>query len=321
MVKVSIIVPVYNVEKYLQTCLESLVNQTLKDIEIIIVNDGSPDNSQNIIDSYCKKYPKIIKSYKIENSGQGEARNFGISKANGKYIMYVDSDDYISNDMAEILYNEAVKTRSDVVFCGNYVVDEDYKIIKEEPAYSFLNREDVFLNAFFGKMAVWNKIYKKNLIIDNNIKFRSKKWYEDLDFTCKIIMNAKKMSVVDKPLYYYVLRKGSTMNNDNVKRNLEILDAFDNIMKYKKDYHNETEFLAIQHIYIASVVRVINAKAKCKKEVIKTLKGYVETNFPSFKNNKYLYSLDRNKKIIYNLVMAKQYWLIKLLFKLKSKIA
>ena len=109
MVKVSIIVPVYNVEKYIKKCLDSLVNQTLKDIEIIVVNDGSPDNSQKIIDKYVKEYPTKVKSYITENGGQGSARNFGIYKATGEYILYVDSDDYIELNMAELLYKEAKK--------------------------------------------------------------------------------------------------------------------------------------------------------------------------------------------------------------------
>ena len=107
MKQVSIIVPVYNVEKYLRKCLDSLVNQTLKDIEIIVVNDGSPDNSQDIINEYVKKYPKIIKSFIVKNGGQGSARNFAIKEAKGEYILYVDSDDYIDLDMAETLYNAA----------------------------------------------------------------------------------------------------------------------------------------------------------------------------------------------------------------------
>ena len=107
MVKVSVIVPVYNVEKYLTQCLDSLVNQTLKDIEIIIVNDESPDNSQAIIDKYAKRYPKIIKAYKKKNGGLSDARNYGIERATGDYIGFVDSDDFVELDMYEDLYKAA----------------------------------------------------------------------------------------------------------------------------------------------------------------------------------------------------------------------
>ena len=102
--KLSIIVPVYGVEKYIDKCLDSLVKQSLKEIEIIVVNDGTKDNSQKIIDKYVKKYPEKIKSYIKENGGQGSARNYGLEKANGEYIGYVDSDDFIEKDMYKKLY-------------------------------------------------------------------------------------------------------------------------------------------------------------------------------------------------------------------------
>ena len=105
MYKVSVIVPVYNVEKYIKKCLDSLVNQTLEDIEIVVINDGSPDNSQKIIDKYVKKYPDKVKSYIKQNGGLGSARNYGIEKAMGKYLCFVDSDDYINLDALEKLYN------------------------------------------------------------------------------------------------------------------------------------------------------------------------------------------------------------------------
>lgn len=314
MVKVSIIIPVYNVEKYLPKCLDSLVNQTLKDIEIILVNDGSPDDSQKIIDDYAKKYPKIIKSYIKENGGQGSARNYGLKKATGEYIGYVDSDDYVELDMYEKLYNKAKKENLDIAICGNYVVyeDSDKKVVEDTVHVTNDNVE----NAYFGKMAVWNKIYKRNIV--DKISFRSKVWYEDLDFSVKVLSKAKKIGYVDEPLYDYLLREGSTMNNDNVKRNLEILEAFDEI----KDCDNRDliEFLAISHIYIAAIVRVINAKATGKKDIICMLREYVLKEFPGFQHNKYLKFLDRNKKIIYNLITAKQYWLVRFIFSVKAKL-
>ena len=151
MKKVSVIVPVYNVEKYIDKCLNTLVNQTLKDIEIIIVNDGSPDNSQEIIDKYQKKYPKKIKSYIKENGGQGSARNFGLEKATGEYIGYVDSDDFIELDMYEKLYNKAKKHDLDISICGNYCLTESGEKTEESDRRLF---NDEKKNAFFGKMAI-----------------------------------------------------------------------------------------------------------------------------------------------------------------------
>ena len=126
MYKVSIVVPVYNVEKYLNRCLNSLVNQDYKNIEIIIVNDGSPDNSQMIIDKYKKEYSNVIKAFKKKNEGLSEARNFGLKKATGDYIAFIDSDDYVETNMISEMIKCASKNNSDIVVCD--IFDEYEKI-------------------------------------------------------------------------------------------------------------------------------------------------------------------------------------------------
>lgn len=324
MKKVSIIVPVYNVEKYIRKCLDSLVNQTLNDIEVIVVNDGSPDNSQSIIDEYVKKYPKIVKSYIKENGGQGSARNYGLERATGEYIGYVDSDDYVSLDMYETLYNKAKNDDADIVVCSHTVVYEANGNKIEEKLFN--GTDDNRLNALFNNAGVCNKIYRKDIL--KKFNFRTKVWYEDIDFVSIILLLAKKISFVDSGLYYYLLRQGSTMNNSNIERNLEILDAFNNLIKYLHDYDlydsyfDEITFLAVQHIYIAASVRVINTKNvsnKKKKEIINTLMQYMNNNFSKYNQNKYLYLLDKNKKIIYNLLRVKMYFLIKMIFDIKRR--
>lgn len=317
MKKVSVIIPVYNVENYLRKCLNSLVNQTLKDIEIIVVNDGTLDNSQEIIDEYVKKYPKKVVSIIQENGGQGAARNTGLLHAKGEYIGYVDSDDYVEENMYEELYKKAKEEDSDIVICGNNVVKENYE---------FLSKEDVDKEFLLGKMAVWNKIYKKNIIVDNKIQFRSKVWYEDLDFTMKVYFSSKKISYVDKPLYNYLLREGSTMNNNNIKRNLELIEAFDSLIDYCKDkkiYNkakDEIEFLCIYHMYIFAITRVLNTNNKYKDKIaiINKFKDYINSNFPNFKQNKYLYLLSKRRKLIYNLINLKFYCIIIGLFRIKN---
>ena len=317
MKKVSVIIPVYNVENYLRKCLNSLVNQTLKDIEIIVVNDGTLDNSQEIIDEYVKKYPKKVVSIIQENGGQGAARNTGLLHAKGEYIGYVDSDDYVEENMYEELYKKAKEEDSDIVICGNNVVKENYEC---------LSKEDVDKEFLLGKMAVWNKIYKKNIIVDNKIQFRSKVWYEDLDFTMKVYFSSKKISYVDKPLYNYLLREGSTMNNNNIKRNLELIEAFDSLIDYCKDkkiynkVKDEIEFLCIYHMYIFAITRVLNTNNnyKAKIAIINKFRDYINSNFPNFKQNKYLYLLPKRRKLIYNLINSKFYCIIMGIFKIKN---
>lgn len=321
--KLSIIVPVYGVEKYIDKCLDSLVKQSLKEIEIIVVNDGTKDNSQKIIDKYVKKYPEKIKSYIKENGGQGSARNYGLEKANGEYIGYVDSDDFVEKDMYKKLYNKAKENNYDIVVCGNYNVSEDYQ---NKNIDAFINNYNTDLeNIFFGKMAVWNKIYKRDILIKNKLEFKEKVWYEDLAFTLKAIMNSNTFAFIDEPLYYYLIREGSTMNNSNVKRNLEILEAFDDILSYikhnkKEEYFDKVEFLAIDHIYISAIVRILKANAdnKIKKETVNELICYMNKNFPNYKNNKYINTLSRNRKIIYKLINLKMYNLVNLIFKIKK---
>lgn len=330
MKKISVIVPVYNVEKYLGKCLGTLANQTLEDIEIIVVNDGTKDNSQKIIDKYCKKYPKIFKCVVKENGGQGSARNLGLALATGEYIAYVDSDDYVEKNMFELLYETAIKNDSDIVICGNHVVNEKYEIIKDE---IYKNEKLIFSvdsspNVLFDKMAVWNKIYKTDFLKGLKLEFRSKKWYEDFDFSVIALINAKKISVVEEPLYYYVLRNGSTMINSNIDRNIEITEAFDNILQYAKKndlfnkYFYEFEFLAITHIYIYSIVRISISKASYKKKIvnIKKIKKYVKLNFNNFKKNLYIKTqLSLSRRIVYYLINYNLYSIIYILFKFKNR--
>lgn len=321
--KVSIIVPVYGVEKYIDKCLNSLVKQSLKEIEVIVVNDGTKDNSQKIVDKYVKKYPDKIKSYIKENGGQGSARNYGLKKASGEYIGYVDSDDFVEKDMYKKLYNKAKENNYDIVVCGNYNVSEDYQ---NKNIDAFINNYNTDLeNIFFGKMAVWNKIYKRDILIKNKLEFKEKVWYEDLAFTLKAIMNSNTFAFIDEPLYDYLIREGSTMNNSNVQRNLEILDAFNDILSYiqhnkKEEYFSKIEFLAIDHIYISAIVRVLKAEAddKVKRETINKLIDYMNKKFPNYKNNKYINTLSKNRKIIYKLINMKMYGLINLIFKVKK---
>ena len=322
--KVSVIVPVYNVEKYLKKCLDSLVNQTLNDIEIIIVNDGSPDNSKKIIKEYKKKYPSIIKVLDQTNQGLSDARNNALSLTTSKYIMYVDSDDYVATDMVEKMYNKIVKDNADVVICGNNVVDENYNLILSTyPSNN--NYSNDIEKIIFGNMCAWNKIYKKSLLVNNNLKFRSKVWYEDLDYSYKVFAKAEKTTFLEENLYNYLLRSNSIMNSQKANRNLEILQALNEIIKYsksnkiyKKNY-SIMEYLCIFHVYISAITRVINMNVdkKLKLDLINKFIKYTKSNFPNYKKNKYIKKMSINKKIIFRLINLKQYWIIKIIFKIK----
>ena len=159
MVKVSIIVPIYKVEKYLKRCLESLVSQTFQEIEIICVNDGSPDQSQKIVDEYVEKYPHLVKGYLKENGGLSDARNYGLNLASGDYVAFIDSDDWVEPEMIEKMYRAAREQEADLVIC-DFVMDWETKE-KESLYISGIRQEstDFMRNVLLSGPSAWNKLY------------------------------------------------------------------------------------------------------------------------------------------------------------------
>ena len=223
MLKISVIIPVYNVENYLGACLDSVHNQTLTDIEIICINDGSTDNSLNILNEYSKKDSRIRIITK-ENGGQATARNLGIKLAKGEYIAFVDSDDLIEPDMLEKLYTKAKDNNLDLAMCKIATYDNHTKEIKDNVWYYMLGvfrdfEKDIFTHKdtkeFTCNIAVtpYNKIYKNSLLKDNDILFPEGLIFEDEKFFFDVYLRAKRVSIVDEFLYYYrVNRKGSTVD-------------------------------------------------------------------------------------------------------------
>ncbi len=322
--KVSVIVPIYNVEKYLEGAIESIVNQTFKDIEIILVNDGSTDNSQEIIKKYAKKDKRIIVINK-DNGGLGSARNKGLEKASGDFIAFIDSDDWIQTDMIEKMYNKAMEEQLDVVICSYKSIYTNSNEIFEIPSNIINDTIEGKNSRIFNIFSACCKLYKKEFLIKNKFQFvEEKRWYEDLPFSVKVLSTTSKIGIINEPLYNYLIRENSIMNNSNIKKNLDILLAFDDVISYlenKKKYqlfNSEVEYLAIDNILISGISRIVRSKAdlKLKKEVINAFWDYMKKNFPNYKNNSYLNYLSSNRKIIYKLVNLKQYWLINLIFKI-----
>ncbi len=221
-IKVSVIIPIYNVEKYLRECLDSVVNQTLKDIEIICVNDGSTDNSLEILKEYKQK-DKRIKLISQKNYGAGVARNTGLNIANGEYLAFIDGDDFYENDFCRQMYDKAVDTNSDVVICQaqNYnIIDDRYylmpcSLIKEYlPANDVFNYKDMKDYIFnFSQNWNWNKLFKKEFIDSNNITFQNLFRTNDLLFTCKALILANSITTIKNGLINY--RTGVSTNSQS----------------------------------------------------------------------------------------------------------
>lgn len=219
-----------------------------------------------------------------------------------------------------------ISEKSDVAVCGYNTIDEsNYNVIAIHPSHIKEGFNKEIHNIMFGQTSVWNKIYKKDLLVDNNITFRSRLWYEDVDFSLKVFLNAKKISYIDNNLYNYLIRPGSIMNNNNANRVTEIIDAFEEAINYYKKankfkkYYDELEFAALYHIYICGTVRVLSTKNKMKdkKKVIDILCTYFFDNFENYRNNKYIPFLNTKQKILYKLISFKWFYGVTLLIKLR----
>ena len=239
--KISIIIPVYNVEKYLIKCLESCINQTFKDIEIIVVNDCSPDNSDKIMKTYEEKYPDFIKCvYLKENIKLGGARNKGVELAKGEYILFVDSDDYIDKEMCGKLYNSAVSNDADMVIFDYFRVF-DNNIIKQNslvPTMKSLANisKRMIVDKYIAAIA-WNKLTKKDII--KKYPFPEKMYYEDVAVTMTWVLNSKKINYLSEPLYYYICRENSIVNQLSSNNMSQIGDA---ILILMKNFEKENTF-------------------------------------------------------------------------------
>ena len=314
MIKVSVIVPVYNVENYLEKCLDSLVNQTLKEIEIIVVNDGSPDNSQKIIDKYSKKY-KNIKSYIKENGGLSDARNYGIKKAIGEYLAFIDSDDYIDKNMLEKMYQKAKQNSLDIVVCNSVNVYEDGSSIeiKSNLNYSHNNIKNYLISA---PMAC-TRIYKKELY--NNIQFKKGIYYEDLELTPKLVKYTHKIGFLDEGLYYYYQRSGSIMKQR--EWNAKLLDIF-NVLDSNKEvlfdeYPEEIEYMYITHLLRTATLRFLDYSNK--KESINKIVSVMKETFPNWKKNQYYQKSSNKLKLICNLAYHKQILILTIIKMITNK--
>ena len=289
MPKVSVVVPVYNVEKYIDKCLSSLVNQTLEDIEIIIVNDGSKDNSIEIIKEYIDKYPQKIVYLEKENGGLSDARNYGIPYAKGEYIAFLDSDDYVELDMYEKMYEIAKKENSDMVECDFYW--EYPNKVKEDIGYIYKNKKEMMTTI---RVVAWNKLIKREILKKLNIEFPKGLRYEDVEFTYKLMPYLNKVSFLKKPCIHYIQRDNSIANTQN-ERTKEIFEVLENVLIYYKEqkiyeeYKNELEYIYTRFLLCSSLLRMVKIVDKeVKKELLDQTWKNLNTKFPNWKNNEIL---------------------------------
>ena len=318
--KISIIIPVYNSEKYFSKYLYIIANQTflLKNLEVIIINDGSTDNSEKIIRSYKKKLNIIYKKQK--NQGQSSARNKGIEIAKGKYVTFIDSDDFIDKKMLSVLYKEAVIKDLDIVTC-------DLAKVKKSKIIYIKNRisNDEIKNFILTKTGPCNMLIRKDIIARYDFKFPENiKKYEDIAVIPVLGLKKNiKIKHIDTVLYYYNDNDNSVMNVDKYTPKLNdifiamnlLLESLKKEDNYQK-YINEIEYLFIRHFLISASLRYIRLgdPEKRVKDIIKIMNN----TFPKWENN--IYYKDNTKlKITTYLILKNKKLTIKVLDKIRRK--
>lgn len=282
MFKFSIIVPVYNVEKYIKDCLNSLLKQSYKNYEVIIVNDGSPDNSEQIIKKFLKD--SRFKYFKKENGGLSDARNFGVQKAKGDYILFVDSDDYINKNCLKFIDSELKKIKEVEIVKFNFTyVDENKKIINNNyfnikegifEAHEFLN---ISLNTKIPFEMAWLYAYNRKWWIEKKFEYPVGKIHEDLALTPLVLYKAKKIIVINKYLYFYRQTFNSiTRHNNEEKTKKSADDVLSHFMFYVNIFPNylkdSVQRKILNHLFTAVLFRTSFCNENKRKKVIKLIK-------------------------------------------------
>lgn len=338
-IKISMIIPVYNAEKYLEKCLDSIAQQTMKNFELVLVNDGSKDSSQEIIDAFIEKNNNQIEKNndqggirniqcKVkENAGQAAARNDGLAMAQGEYIAFMDSDDYIEPDYLETLYKAAIKYDSEAVTCGYSMVDDKGNLIRKIQ----LSENGAIPYGRAGMYVVWCRLYKREFLVKNGFAFQEGgKIYEDVPYSLAAKFQSKNPIVIDYEGYYYVQRPGSTMSSGAVKSSRfpyeKMTEAVEISLNASQEEKDRLEF-EVLHFFAGFFFRYCR---KASKEDIDVLVKYatelIDQYFPKYYKNPYV-GIFRNKQqpfvdraAVRVFVWAKRLGMLKLFVKLVTRL-
>ena len=270
--KLSVIVPVYKAEAYLNECVDSLLGQTLRDMEIILVDDGSPDRSGAIMADYAARYPGRVRCLTLENGGQGRARNRGMELARGEYLGFVDSDDYVLPEMYETLCRAADETGADIVDC---CIEAFYPDGRRETLRTWRDGRPI---AAAGSAC--NKLFRRAFVGDT--RFPEGLKYEDFGFTALLLLRSEKTVHLPDAPYLYRVGQPSTMHNADSRMNLQLLEIMEGLrerMDPVKD-RDDFEFLVLNHVLLEAIKRVAAQTGEERDACLRTLRGYVRREIP-----------------------------------------
>lgn len=332
--KVSIIVPIYNVEKYLDRCIQSLVNQTLNDIEIILVDDGSPDNCPQMCDEYAQKDNRIKVIHK-QNAGLGYARNSGLDVAIGEYVAFVDSDDYVDTAMYETLYERANKTNADATFCGFNTevakgVWHESREVEQDQLWEGNDVKEFMYNMIASgkgvrqerlyQMSVWHAIYKREIIANNKLAFPSEREVvsEDIPFQVDFLKNANKVLYLNMHFYYYCLN-GSSLTATFKK---EKFYGYNKLRECLLSKINDTEYYQrVNRLYVgycrSLIFRIFSSNIDEKNKLYKLI--FDDSTFCNVKKEFNYSFLPIHTKLMYILMSKKTLLFLQFYIKLTNR--
>lgn len=326
---VTVVVAVYNIEKYIEKCIRSVIAQTWKDIEILLIDDGSTDSSGNICDSYAKTDDRIRVIHKV-NGGISDVRNVGLEKATGSYLMYVDGDDYIAPNYVEKAVKCAEHYKAEVVIFDYQEIEEAtgrrecWKM--DAPRETKLTIEE-YPALLIMTPSPCNKIYRISLWERCGLRYPVGRVYEDLTITPQLLLNAESIVYMEsEPLYYYILHEGSIMRSQNFKKSLDNRKAaMENLMTYFKEnnmfdrYASELEYLMFEHVYFIPTKEVIYYDSK--SEYLEKFRQYVFEIFPKADKNLYVKRLlSKKDRLLLFLMKRRMYCGITLLSKMRKRV-
>lgn len=293
MTKLSVIVPCYNTKEYLPTCIKSIIANKVKDMEVILVNDGSKDDTLDVIKDYAKKYPKLIKYVDKKNGGLSDARNAGLKEALGTYVAFIDSDDYIDDNMLVKMINKAIEGNFDIVTCDVKMIYDDHEVYVN-PGYDhdLLNKDEIKNVMYNFYPAACNKIYKKELF--KKVKFKKGILYEDVEFIYRMLPSVNNIGVVSGVYYNYLQRENSITYTYN-ERLYDLVNNFDGIFEYYEnnniflEYKDELEYVYVRYSFATFMKRLAKTKnKKLYKDGYNYVMNKVKNKFPNYKQNKYM---------------------------------
>jgi glycosyltransferase involved in cell wall biosynthesis len=305
----SVIIPAYNVEKYIKRCIDSVLNQSLKEIEIIIIDDGSKDKTSDICLEISTKNSNI-KYKKVENSGCSAARNLGILMSTNKYIAFLDSDDWVDQDMYEEMIKVAEKNDSDIVICGFKKLNEEKKLLSTVKILEKKNKDDYIDCKTEWFSSPCNKIYKRDLILKNNIKFLTNVYTgEDMFFNFKSLFFSKKISSINEAYYNYFMNESSVSNN--YKNRTDIYIVIDELVKFYKEnnVYQENINKVRECFKYHGIIYPFDVLQKMSENKVKDWKRFYLKIKEEIGKFKYLETIDIKICYYYRIFRLKMMWL------------